>query len=65
MFDKLGARKGCLTLFSVLNDTENAVKLVIDKRLTEDFTYLGFHPMVNTATSAITRESMMQFCELS
>ena len=65
MFAKLGARKGCLTLFSVVNDTENAVKLVIDKRLTEDFTYVGFHPMVNTATSAITKESMMQFIELS
>ena len=65
MFDKLGARKGCLTLFSVINDTENAVKLIIDKRLAEDFTYIGFHPMVNTATSAITKESMMQFIELS
>lgn len=60
MFNKLGARKGCLNLFSIINDTENAVKLVIDKRLVEDFTYIGFHPMINTATSAITKESMMQ-----
>ena len=59
MYAKLGARKGCLTLFSVINDTENAVKLIIDKRLAEDFTYIGFHPMINTATSAITKESMM------
>ena len=65
MFAKLGARKGCLTLFSVINDTENAVKLILDKRLTEEFTYVGFHPMVNTATCAITKESMMQVCELA
>ena len=65
MYAKLGARKGCLTLFSVINDTENAVKLIIDKRLAEDFTYIGFHPMVNTATCAITKESMMQVIQLS
>ena len=59
MLAKLGARKGCLTLFSIINDTENEVKLILDKRLTEEFTYVGFHPMVNTATSAITKESMM------
>lgn len=30
MYDKLGARKGALTLFSIINDTEKAVQLIID-----------------------------------
>ena len=60
MLGKLGARKGALTLFSVINDQNKEVNLVIDKRLTEEFSYIGFHPMDNTATTAITKEAMMQ-----
>ena len=37
MYEKLGAKKGALTLFSLVNDTAKAVELVLDKRLTEEF----------------------------
>ena len=65
MYEKLGARKGALTLFSLVNDTNKAVKLIIDERLTKEFPYIGFHPMVNTSTTAITAEAMNQIIALS
>jgi len=65
MLGKLGAKKGALTLFSIINDTTKEVNLVIDKKLTEEFPYIGFHPMDNTATTAITKEAMMQVIEIS
>ena len=65
MFEKLGAKKGGLTLFSIINDTANEVKLILDKQLAEDHQYIGFHPMTNEATTAISREGMMKIIELS
>ena len=65
MYEFLGARKGGLNLFAMVNDTENKVKLIIDKRLTEEFEYITYHPMVNTATCAITKEDMMKVIQLS
>ena len=55
---KLGAKKGALTLFSFVNDKSKSVELVLDKRLAEEVQYVAFHPMVNTATTSITREAM-------
>lgn len=37
MFNYLGAKKGAVTLFSIINDTELKVNLVVDKRLFEEF----------------------------
>jgi len=65
MYTHLGARKGALTLFSLINDTNKAVNLIVDKRLTEEFPFIGFHPMVNTATTAITADAMNQIISLS
>ena len=65
MFELLGAKKGGLSLFSIVNDVNKEVKLVIDKRLWNDFDYVGFHPMVNTATVAISRDDMHKVVELS
>lgn len=50
----LGVAKGAVSVFSIVNDTENKVKLVIDERLMNDFEYVAFHPMQNDATTAIT-----------
>mgnify|MGYP001584980444 FL=1 len=42
----LGAKKGSLCLFSLLNDKDSQkVKLIVDERLTKDFEWIGFHPM--------------------
>ena len=61
MWERLGARKGALTLFAIINDKEKkGIELVLDKRLTEDCKYVGFHPMDNTATTAISKESVLK-----
>ena len=60
-----GAKKGAVNLFSIMNDEKKAVTLVIDKRLMEEFEYVGFHPMVNTATTAITPDGVKKVIELS
>ena len=65
MYELLGAKKGGVSLFSIVNDVDNAVTLVVDQRLWNDFDYVGFHPMVNTATVAISREDMQKVVELS
>ena len=61
----LGVQGGSVNLFSIVNDVDNAVTLVVDQRLWNDFDYVGFHPMVNTATVAISREDMQKVVELS
>jgi len=65
MYEKLGAKKGALTLFSLINDKDKSVELVLDKRLQEEFSFVGFHPMTNEATTAISKENMMQVIALS
>ena len=51
----LGVKKGAVSLLSIVNDTESKVHLVLDKRLLEEFAYVGFHPMQNDFTMAIAK----------
>lgn len=37
----------------------------MDKRLMEEFELVAFHPMVNTATTAIKREDIQKIIDLS
>jgi Ala-tRNA(Pro) deacylase len=62
MFEKLGVTPGSVTLFSVMNDRENEVTLVLDKTLL-DHEIVNFHPMLNTATTAISSRDMLRFCQ--
>ena len=61
----LGATKGAVNLFSIINDTAKAVTLVMDQKLLGDYEYVGFHPMVNTATTAIDASAIKKVIELS
>ena len=61
----LGAKKGGVTLFSIVNDVNKEVTLIVDQRLWDHFEYVGFHPMVNTATTAISRDDMKKVIEIS
>ena len=61
----LGAKKGGVALFSIVNDVNKEVTLIVDKRLWDDFDYVGFHPMVNTSTTAISRDDMKKIVEIS
>ena len=61
----LGAKKGSLNLFSILNDPSKKVHLIMDQRLMNDYEFIAFHPMQNDATSAITQADMKKVIALS
>lgn len=48
----------------MLNDTEKKVKVILDKRLL-DAEWCSFHPMDNTASTAINRDGIQKLKELS
>lgn len=56
----LGVAPGSLSLFGVLNDTENAVVLILDSEL-ESASKLSFHPNDNTATIVIDNAGFHKF----
>ena len=56
----LGVAPGSVTAFAVLNDRPPRVSVVIDKALM-DFAIINCHPLVNTATTAISRADMLRF----
>ena len=64
MYEKLGAKKGLVNLFAIMNDTPKAVTLVSDKRLTEA-EYVAYHPMDNTATTAIKSSDQAKIIQMS
>ena len=62
LYQALGVRPGSVTLFALINDKAHRVKVVLDEALFAHET-VNFHPLVNTATTAISREGMTAFLE--
>ena len=60
LLEALGVRPGSVTLFALINDRDRRVRMVLDKALLAHET-VNFHPLVNTATTAVSREGMMAF----
>lgn len=58
----LGVEPGSVTPFALINDTEKRVSLVLDKAMMA-FDTLNFHPLVNTATTSISRDGFMKFIQ--
>lgn len=56
----LGVTPGSVTAFALINDAERAVTFVLDRRLAEA-ERVNFHPLVNTATTGVSREGFKQF----
>ncbi len=63
LWDALGVRPGSVSLFALINDPDHAVSLVLDKALV-DSDPINFHPLVNTATTAIGRQGLFRFLEV-
>jgi len=55
MKEILGVESGEVNIFSILNDKEKRVQVVVDKRLMA-VKRVGFHPMQNDATTSIPSE---------
>ena len=60
--EKLGLTQGAVTVFGLINDQYHDVKLILDHRLI-DGTYprILFHPMINSATTAISPNGLKTF----
>jgi hypothetical protein len=60
----LGCKKGMVNFFSIVNDSERKVKLIIDQKLMEA-EWASFHPMDNTGSTAINKEGLLKIKELT
>ena len=66
LLEKLGVTQGCVTAFALINDPEKQVKFVVDKKLVDgSYKSVNFHPLVNTATTAISCEDFKKFLSLT
>ena len=62
MLDCLGVAPGSVTAFGLINDTEQRVRFIADAALMR-FDTVNFHPLVNTATTAISQVDLRRFVE--
>lgn len=60
----LGSKKGAVNFFSIVNDTEKKVKMILDKVL-YGAEWVSFHPMDNTASTCISKEGIDKIKELT
>jgi len=62
LLELLGVVPGSVTVFSVLNDTDAKVRLILDKALFDHET-VWFHPMRNTASTRTAPQDLIKFAE--
>ncbi len=62
LLETLGVTPGSVTAFGLINDRDRRVRFVLDKALA-DCHIVNFHPLTNTATTAISREDFLAFLE--
>ena len=60
MLEHLGVTPGSVTAFGLINDPKHRVRFVLDKALA-DCELVNFHPLTNTATTAVSREGFLAF----
>ena len=60
MQEILGVRPGSVTPFGLINDVDHRVTLVVDAALLAREP-LNFHPLVNTATTAVSKAGFLAF----
>lgn len=59
MWQTLGVRPGSVTALGLINDVERRVTFVLDRRLW-DAEVVNFHPLTNTATTALSQAAFRQ-----
>jgi len=60
MWGTLGVRPGSVTALGLINDVERQVGFVLDRRLWEA-EIVNFHPLTNTATTALDQDAFRRF----
>ena len=63
LYETLGVRPGSVTALGLVNDTDRRVTFVLDKALW-DAEVVNFHPLTNTATTALTQEDFRRVLKL-
>jgi Ala-tRNA(Pro) deacylase len=58
----LGVTPGSVTPFALINDTQGQVTVVLDEPMMRQ-ALLNYHPLENTATTAIRRDDFLRFIE--
>ncbi len=62
MGETLGVRPGSVTALGLINDVDRRVTFVLDRRLWEA-DIVNFHPLTNTATTALTQDGFRRFLD--
>ncbi|HEV7371533.1 prolyl-tRNA synthetase associated domain-containing protein [Arenibaculum sp.] len=60
LWETLGVRPGAVTPFSVLNDREHLVTVVLERAMTAH-ELLNYHPLINDRTTAIRSADLLRF----
>ena len=60
LFDALGVTPGSVTALALINDPEHKVIFLLDKVLA-DAEIVNFHPLANTATTALSQADFRKF----
>ena len=63
LWDTLGVRPGSVTALGLINDGDRRVTFVLDQALW-DADVVNFHPLTNTATTALTQAAFRRFLTL-
>lgn len=63
MWETLGVRPGSVTALGLINDTDRRVTFVLDRRLW-DAAVVNFHPLTNTATTALDQAAFRRVLAL-
>ena len=62
MKEYLGIEPGAVSLFAIVNDTEQKVEVIADKAIWSASAF-QFHPLVNTSTLVVSKEGVVRFLE--
>jgi Ala-tRNA(Pro) deacylase len=62
LYEVLGVRPGSVSLFCLINDRARRVRLVLDAALLRAEP-VNFHPLTNTATTAISQAGLRRFLQ--
>ena len=60
MKEVLGVTPGSVTPFSLINDTDNHVTVILDKAMLE-YDFLNYHPLINDKTTIIKSDDLLTF----
>ncbi|WP_350335712.1 prolyl-tRNA synthetase associated domain-containing protein [Coralliovum pocilloporae] len=58
--EKLGVTPGSVTPFSIMNDKDQSVTIVLDEAMLT-YEILNYHPLKNDATTAIKKDDLISF----